>query len=303
MPPSSAVTSMYLPCPTAHLVRSRQVSELVNADASGPGDLDDPLDADVPDRHVVEQRPVLLDRVGVVARQVHVVVDVVGAAAGLEGLLEERRAPVPRAEIEGRRRGRRGRSRAAGHRERTSWTGSRDGRPRDFYCLSRSIRRTDAARGQATSRRATGRQPQLHLRGAGRPAHDILARDRRPVGHDLQRQPVEQRQDPPRGAGRVRAAERRRGHARADRPLQQPLPLEVEPPRGRLERRPARRLRPGVEPELERPVLVGGRVGPEEDPQRLDRVAGLPHQPAETSRSWLATRSNAAASTSSIESK
>ena len=36
MPPSSAVMSMYLPCPTAHLVRSRQVSMLVKADASGP---------------------------------------------------------------------------------------------------------------------------------------------------------------------------------------------------------------------------------------------------------------------------
>ena len=46
-----------------------------------------------------------------------------------------------------------------------------------------------------------------------------------------------------------------------DRPLQQALPLEVEPPRGRLDRRPARRLGPRVEPQLERPVLVGGRVG------------------------------------------
>jgi hypothetical protein len=27
---------MYLPCPTAHLVRSRHVSEFVNAVASGP---------------------------------------------------------------------------------------------------------------------------------------------------------------------------------------------------------------------------------------------------------------------------
>ena len=36
MPPSSAVTSMYLPWPTAHLVRSRQVRLLVNAVASGP---------------------------------------------------------------------------------------------------------------------------------------------------------------------------------------------------------------------------------------------------------------------------
>ncbi len=36
IPPSSAVTIMYLPCPTAHLVRSRDVRELVNADASEP---------------------------------------------------------------------------------------------------------------------------------------------------------------------------------------------------------------------------------------------------------------------------
>ena len=36
MPPSSAVISTYLPWPTAHFVRSRQVSMLVNADASGP---------------------------------------------------------------------------------------------------------------------------------------------------------------------------------------------------------------------------------------------------------------------------
>jgi hypothetical protein len=36
MPPFSAVTSMYLPCPTAHLVRSRHVSEFASAEASGP---------------------------------------------------------------------------------------------------------------------------------------------------------------------------------------------------------------------------------------------------------------------------
>ena len=72
------------------------------------GDLDDALDGDVPDRDRVEQVPVLLDRVGVVARQVHVVVDVVGRAAGGEGSLEERRAPVPGAEVEGARGGLRG---------------------------------------------------------------------------------------------------------------------------------------------------------------------------------------------------
>ena len=75
------------------------------------------------------------------------------------------------------------------------------------------------------------------------------------------------------------ADERPAGHALADRPLEQPLPLEVEPAGGRLERRPSRGLGPGVEPQLERPVLVGRRVGPEEDPHRLDRVARLPHQP------------------------
>ncbi len=140
MPPSSAVISTYLPCPTAHFVRSRQVSVLMNALASGPGDLDDPLDAHVPQGHALEERPVLLDRVGVVARQVHVVVDVVGAAARLERLLEERRAPVPRPEIEGRGLGRRGCREWHGHGRRTSparrasrWVqgpgGRRNGRP------------------------------------------------------------------------------------------------------------------------------------------------------------------------------
>ena len=36
MPPSSAVMRTYLPCPTAHLERSRGVSRLVNSKASGP---------------------------------------------------------------------------------------------------------------------------------------------------------------------------------------------------------------------------------------------------------------------------
>ncbi len=36
IPPSSAVISTYLPWPTAHFVRSRQVRVLTNADASGP---------------------------------------------------------------------------------------------------------------------------------------------------------------------------------------------------------------------------------------------------------------------------
>ena len=36
IPPSSAVMRTYLPWPTAHVVRSRQVSMFVKADASGP---------------------------------------------------------------------------------------------------------------------------------------------------------------------------------------------------------------------------------------------------------------------------
>ena len=67
-------------------------------------DLDDPLDADIPQRDPVQERPVLLDRVAVVARQVHVVVDVVRRAAGFERLLEERRPAVPRPEVQGRGR-------------------------------------------------------------------------------------------------------------------------------------------------------------------------------------------------------
>src|SRR4029079_13554343 len=116
MPPSSAVIRTYLPWPTAHLVSARHVRELADR-ALGqvaarervrerrgvrPDDLDDPLHPDVPERHAVQQRPVLLDRVAVVAREVHVVVDVVRAGARLQRLLEERRAAVPRAEVEGR---------------------------------------------------------------------------------------------------------------------------------------------------------------------------------------------------------
>jgi hypothetical protein len=36
MPPSGAMIGAYLPCPAAHLVRSRQVSMLASAKPSGP---------------------------------------------------------------------------------------------------------------------------------------------------------------------------------------------------------------------------------------------------------------------------
>ena len=53
-------------------------------------------------------------------------------------------------------------------------------------------------------------EPQLPFGGPGRPRHHVGARDRRAVGDDLERQPVEQRQDPPRRGRRIRAPERAR---------------------------------------------------------------------------------------------
>ena len=73
-------------------------------------------------------------------------------------------------------------------------------------------------------------------------------------------------------------------HAHTDRLLQQSLPLEVEPARRRLQRGASGGLGPGVEPQLERPVLVGRRVGPEEDAQGRERVAGLAPSVAPSSR-------------------
>ena len=308
MPPSSAVISTYLPWPTAHFVRSRQVSEFVNAEASGPVISTIRSTDDVPHGHVVEQRPVLLDRVGVVARQVHVVVDVVGGAAGLERLLEERRAAVPRPEIERGRVVGGGRSRRTGHGIGTSWGG------REMVGHGISIASRVPPDGPAVARGGHGRTAYAASTPGASPsspsaapvaqATHVRARDRRPVGDDLERQPVEQRQDPPRRAGRVGADERPAGHALADRPLEQPLPLEVEPARRRLEGGPASGLGPGVEPQLERPVLVGRRVRPEERraAPRPGRSASAISR-ADSARSCCATCSNAAASTSSIESK
>ena len=66
----------------------------------GAAHLDRPLDAHVPERHVVVERVVLHLGVVVVAREVHVVVDVVGGAAGPAGRLEHRRLAVPGAEVQ-----------------------------------------------------------------------------------------------------------------------------------------------------------------------------------------------------------
>ena len=56
----------------------------------------------VPDRDVVQEGPVLGDRVVEVGREEHVVVDVVRRAAGPTGGVEERRTPVPRSEVDRR---------------------------------------------------------------------------------------------------------------------------------------------------------------------------------------------------------
>ena len=71
----------------------------------GAGDLHRPLDADVPQRDALVERPVLVRDVVVLGRQVHLVVDVVRLAAGADRRFEVRRAPVPGAEIELRRCG------------------------------------------------------------------------------------------------------------------------------------------------------------------------------------------------------
>src|SRR5581483_4815456 len=68
------------------------------------GDLDDVLDRDVPQRHVLEEMPVLDDRVLVVGRQVRVVVDVVGRAPVTQRRVEEGRLPVPGPEVKRRAR-------------------------------------------------------------------------------------------------------------------------------------------------------------------------------------------------------
>jgi hypothetical protein len=67
----------------------------------GPAHLDRALDSDVPHRDTVGEHPVLGLRIVEVGRQVHVVVDVVGRAPRATCGVEERRLPVPRAEVQG----------------------------------------------------------------------------------------------------------------------------------------------------------------------------------------------------------
>src|SRR5207245_11782968 len=66
-----------------------------------PADLDLAFDAYVPPGHVINQMPILLERIGVEPRQVHVIVDVVRLRARTLRSLEERRLPIPRPEEQG----------------------------------------------------------------------------------------------------------------------------------------------------------------------------------------------------------
>ncbi len=87
------------------------MSSCVNARRVGTGDLDLPLDRHVPERHVVQQVPVLLQVVVVERRDQHVVVQVPAGAARLHGPLVVRRLPVPGGHVERERR-----VRVLGHR-------------------------------------------------------------------------------------------------------------------------------------------------------------------------------------------
>ena len=65
-----------------------------------PDDLDLALHRDVPQRHMLEEVPVLLDVVVVQRRDQHVVVQVPAGAPGLDGAVEVRRLLVPAREVE-----------------------------------------------------------------------------------------------------------------------------------------------------------------------------------------------------------
>ena len=105
-------------------------------------------------------------------------------------------------------------------------------------------------------------------------------------------------------ATRIVAPERAVVDAGADGALDQLLPADVEPTRRRPERRTTNGLGPGVEPQLEGPVVVAAGVAGEERLQLADRVhPASPIAVSVTARSRPADWSKAAASTSSIDEK
>ena len=87
MPPSGAQISTYLHCSGCGLREVPRREQLREPRGVGPGDLHLALDRDVPQRHVLDEVPVLLDVVVVERRDQHVVVQIPARAAGLDGAL------------------------------------------------------------------------------------------------------------------------------------------------------------------------------------------------------------------------
>src|SRR6266581_274596 len=83
----------------AEVPRRQVLHELVSV---GTPNLHLTFASDVPDGRMIHEMPVLLDGIGEVARDVHLVVHVVGVATGAPGRVKERRFPVPRTEEERR---------------------------------------------------------------------------------------------------------------------------------------------------------------------------------------------------------
>src|SRR5881296_352382 len=79
--------------------RRQVLHELVSV---GPPNLHLTFASDVPDGRMIHEMPVFLDRIGEIARDVHLVVHVVRVATGAPGRVKERRFPVPGTEEERR---------------------------------------------------------------------------------------------------------------------------------------------------------------------------------------------------------
>src|SRR3989449_7167416 len=83
----------------AEVPRRQVLHELI---AVGTANLHLTFASDVPDGRMIHEMPVFLDGISEVARDVHLVVHVVGVATGAPGRVKERRFPVPRTEEERR---------------------------------------------------------------------------------------------------------------------------------------------------------------------------------------------------------
>ena len=148
------------------------------------------------------------------------------------------------------------------------------------------------------------REPDLRLQRRHRPIQHLRALDQAGVRRQLQAQSVEQRDDSPRRGIGIVARHRAFLDPLDDAGDDQSLPGKVQPTRRRPQCRPAAGLCPCVEPHLEHAVFVGARVRSEEARRTSRsgcRMLSSPPQCLPDPR--RAASSNAAASTSSIDSK